>query len=81
MARSDLVSSTVDRACISAVEAAALSGHVGEEFQGVGLDDDTIQLAEPAVVARCGGSVEVGKSQRIRLVSTRYEDGPVFSVL
>jgi exoribonuclease R len=81
MARSDHVSSTVDQACISAVEAAALSGHVGEEFQGVGLDDDTIQLAEPAVVARCGGSVEVGKSQRVRLVSTRYEEGPVFSVL
>ncbi len=80
MSRSDRVSGNVDRACINAVEAAVLSGSIGEEFQGVGLDDNTVQLAEPAVVARCGGLVEIGREQRVRLLSARFEEGPVFDV-
>ncbi|MBN2177068.1 MAG: RNB domain-containing ribonuclease [Demequinaceae bacterium] len=81
MARSDNASSRVDRACIDAVEAALLSGQIGEEFTGVGLDDDTIQLAEPAIVAKCLGAVEVGRSQRIGLVSAELEKGPLFETL
>lgn len=58
----------VDRECIDAVEAAVLAPHLGEEFEAVGLDERTVQLADPAVVARSMGPVKVGQRQRVRLV-------------
>jgi exoribonuclease R len=70
----------VDRDCISAVESAVLAPYVGTDFQGVGLDERTVQLAEPAVVARCEGGVEAGKDQTVRLVSADVDGGPVFAV-
>lgn len=72
--------SRVDRACLEAVEAAVLAPHVGEAFEGVGLDEDTVQLADPAVVARCSGGVAVGKRQRVRLISATMEAGARFAV-
>lgn len=68
----------VDRACIDAVEAAVLDSHVGEEFAAVGLDKDTIQLAEPAVVARCTGDIRVGRRMRATLVHADIRDGVRF---
>jgi exoribonuclease R len=59
--------SAVDRECIDAVEAAVLAPHVGETFNAVGLDDRTIQLEEPAVVAACAGDIKVGERQSVRL--------------
>ena len=59
----------VDRECVDAVEAAVLAPHVGEVFDAVGLDDRTVQLADPAVVARCTGAVKVGERQQVRLVA------------
>lgn len=73
-------SKRVDRACIDAVESAVLAPHVGEEFDGVGLDEDTVQLANPAVVARCSGQVRPGEVQRVRLESAPAHGGPRFSV-
>jgi len=70
----------VDRACIDAVEAAVLAPHVGEVFEGVGLDADTVQLSRPAVVARCSGTVAVGSRQHVRLVSSDTATGPKFEV-
>ena len=70
----------VDRACIDAVEAAVLAPYVGEEFDGVGLDDRTVQLARPAVVARCEGRVKAGKDQTVRLERASLEAGALFSV-
>ena len=61
--------SAVDRECVDAVEAAVLAPHVGEIFEAVGLDDRTVQVAEPAVVAACSGAVVVGERQSVRLVS------------
>ncbi len=61
--------SAVDRACVDAVEAAVLAPHVGETFEAVGLDDRTVQIAEPAVVAGCTGAVKVGEQQHVTLVS------------
>lgn len=68
----------VDRACLDVVEAAVLAPHVGEAFDAVGLDDETVQLHEPAVVARCRGDVAVGRLQSVTLVSARLEEGPRF---
>jgi len=64
------VGSAVDRECVDVVEAAVLAPHVGETFEAVGLDDRTVQIADPAVVARCTGEVKVGRRQQVRLVST-----------
>lgn len=80
MERGTHLARSVDRACIEAVESAVLAPYIGQEFRGVGLDDRTVQLAEPAVVARCEGEVEAGKDQTVRLVSADLDRGPVFSV-
>jgi exoribonuclease R len=80
MARGTHVARSVDRACIEAVESAVLAPYVGKEFQGVGLDDRTVQLAQPAVVARCEGGVQAGKDQTVRLTSADPDLGPVFAV-
>lgn len=71
----------VDAACVDAVESAMLAPHVGEVFEGIGLDAQTVQLSEPAVVARCAGSVEPGRRHRVRLVSTRQGEGPQFALV
>ncbi len=81
MARGDHVAKSVDRECIDAVESAVLEPRIGEVFDGVGLDEFTVQLAEPAVLARCGGGVKEGEDQRVRLVSADYAHGPVFKVV
>lgn len=70
----------VDRACIDAVEAAVLDSHLGEDYAAVGLDEDTVQLAEPAVVARCTGDIPVGKRIQVTLVHADIEDGVRFEV-
>ncbi len=70
----------VDRACVDAVEAAVLAPHIGEMFEGVGLDTDTVQLSNPAVVAKCLGTVTVGRRQRVQLISADASTGPKFEV-
>ena len=62
------------------MEAAVLDAHLGEDFAAVGLDEDTIQLARPAVVARCQGDVRVGELFRAKLVSADIRDGVRFAV-
>jgi len=70
----------VDRACLDAVESAVLGPHVGETFEGVGLDSDTVQLTAPAVIARCDGDIVVGRRQRLTLVSADPSKGVRFEV-
>lgn len=70
----------VDRECIDAVEAAVLAPHLGETFAAVGLDSDTIQVAEPAVVAKCSGDVPVGERVRATLVHADLKDGVSFEL-
>ncbi len=72
--------SQVDRECIDAVEAAVLAPHLGETFAAVGLDGDTIQVAEPAVVAKCSGDVPAGKRLRATLVHADINDGVSFEL-
>lgn len=73
-------SNAVDRACVDAVEAAVLEPHLGETFAGIGLDNRTVQLASPAVIARCAGGVEPGVSQLVRLVEADPVSGARFEV-
>lgn len=72
---------SVDRACLDAVESAVLGPHVGETFEGIGLDHDTVQLHEPAVIARCHGDIAVGRKQLVRLVSADVATGPRFEAV
>ncbi len=58
----------VDRACTDAVEAAVLGARIGEELGGVALDERTVQLADPAVVARTvDGDLPAGRRVRVRV--------------
>ncbi|MER5864312.1 RNB domain-containing ribonuclease [Kitasatospora sp. NPDC002040] len=66
----------VERACIDLVEAELLRGREGERFDAVVIDVDerrpatgTVQLREPAVVARCegGGALPLGERIKVKL--------------
>jgi exoribonuclease R len=52
MAAGSQRAAAVDRACTDLVEAMILAPHVGGEFDAVALDNRTVQLRTPAVVAR-----------------------------
>jgi hypothetical protein len=59
----------VERACTDLVEAAVLAPHVGRDFHAVALREGSVQLTQPAVVARCdGGPLPVGRPVGVRLV-------------
>jgi exoribonuclease R len=51
MAEADHRSKAVERGCTDLVEAAVLSTHVGEVFDGVLVEPDRVQITDPAVVA------------------------------
>jgi exoribonuclease R len=68
MARGGRAAGAVERACVDLVEALVLAPHVGERFPATVIDDHEIQLAEPAVRARCDGEVEPGEELVVRLV-------------
>jgi hypothetical protein len=68
MARGGREAAAVERACVNLVEALVLAGSVGERFPATVIDDNEIQLAEPAVRARCDGDVEPGTELTVRLV-------------
>lgn len=95
MNSSNQLSSRLERGALDAVEAALLNNLVGQEFDAVVIaaskppngnsPDDyqpvgTIQLANPAVEARCEGELVAGEEVRVRLVladiptrTTRFE--------
>jgi VacB/RNase II family 3'-5' exoribonuclease len=78
MAAGARLAAEVGRQCTDRVEAAVLGPHVGETFDGVALEADTVQLEEPAVVARCGGAaLRPGDSVTVTL---RVADLPTGSV-
>ncbi len=57
----------VERAVVDLVEAMLLHGREGEEFDAVVIDDDLVQLADPAVRAKVKDPGEVGATVRLRL--------------
>lgn len=71
-------SSAVDRACTDLVEAAVLAPHVGQVFSGVAVDERTVQLHEPAVLARTDGTdLPEGEPVEVRLVEADVDAGKV----
>ena len=61
-------SNAVDRGCTDLVETVVLADKVGHVLDAVAVTDDTVQLVDPAVVARCEGELPVGDAVRVRLV-------------
>jgi len=71
MAASGSLAGQVDRQAIDTVEAALLSGRVGEIFDATVISaratSATVQLADPAVSASCDGELVAGSVIRARL--------------
>jgi exoribonuclease R len=56
------------REAVDLVEAIVLADRVGDTFEAVAVDDDLIQLRDPAVLARIeGGHLPAGEEIRVRL--------------
>jgi exoribonuclease R len=74
MAAGGRAAGAIERACVDLVEALVLSSFVGERFPAMvidrmGGDAVEVQLAEPAVRARCDGDgLEPGQELTVRLV-------------
>jgi exoribonuclease R len=74
MAAADRRAHEVDRAVIDLAEAVVLAPRVGEQFDAVVVERNTkagvVQLADPAVLARCEGTdLPLGQWLRVRLVT------------
>jgi exoribonuclease R len=57
----------VDRAVVDLVEALLLEGREGERFEAVVIDDDVVQLRDPAVRAKVSGAPTPGSEVVVRL--------------
>ncbi|MEV4110869.1 RNB domain-containing ribonuclease [Nonomuraea sp. NPDC049695] len=63
----------VERACVDLVEAFLLRERIGQAFEAVVIDVDDrrgggqVQLADPAVIARCEGPLPLGEQVTVRL--------------
>ncbi|HYI34805.1 MAG TPA: RNB domain-containing ribonuclease [Glaciibacter sp.] len=81
MATSERVAGNVDNAGLDAIEAAALSRHVGETFDATvisaGNGRGQIQLTEPAVTAPCTGPLEPGSRIRAKLTEATIATGTI----
>ncbi|WP_441246355.1 RNB domain-containing ribonuclease [Kitasatospora sp. McL0602] len=78
MAGGDRRAHEVERACVDLVESELLRGREGERFDAVVIEVDerkprvgTVQLREPAVVAKCDGEADLplGGQLRVRLTT------------
>ena len=82
MAEADRRTRAVERACLSAVEAAVLADHVGGTFDAVVVDvgrrgDVVVQLLDPPVSEFAEGSAEPGTEVRVEVVGTDVLTGSV----
>jgi exoribonuclease R len=85
MAASDRRTSAVERACADAVEAAVLQDRVGQAFPASVVDLNgkgehrtaTVQVLEPAVLARADGDAELGAEVTVRLVEAEIATSTV----
>jgi exoribonuclease R len=63
----------VERACVDLVEAFLLRDRVGQAFDAMVIDVDErreggqVQIADPAVIARCDGPLPLGEQVSVRL--------------
>ena len=67
MAAATRRANAVERGVVDLVEALLLSGREGERFEGVVVDDDLVQLTEPAARAKLPGAPEPGSAVTVRL--------------
>jgi exoribonuclease R len=73
MSASGRRAAAVDRACVDLVEAFLLRNRLGQAFEAVVIDVDErrgggqVQLTDPAVIARCDGSLPLGEQVTVRL--------------
>lgn len=73
MAASGRRSGAVERACVDLVEAFVLRDRLGEPFDAMVIDvadhggSGQVQLADPAVIARCDGPLPLGERVTVRL--------------
>ena len=81
MSRSNQVAGQVDSKTLNVVEAAVLSGRVGEVFEATvlstGVGYGTLQVADPPVVARCNGTLEPGALISATLETASIQTGTV----
>jgi exoribonuclease R len=81
MAASDSRASQLDKRSVAAVEAALLSGRVGEIFDATVISAKqqrgVVQLVDPAVDAECSGELTPGERVRVRLVEADIASGRV----
>lgn len=79
MERTDRVANAAERGAVDLVEAVLLRGRVGERFEAAVLDVDpkrqrsTVALDDPAVRARCDGSLALGERVAVRLAEATPE--------
>lgn len=78
MADADRRASALERECIALMEAVALKGSVGQEYDAVVVDvgkdgGGTVQLTEPAVRASFDGELPLGERVRVRLAEADVE--------
>ncbi len=63
-------SGRAERAVVDLVEVTVLAGRVGERFEAVAIDDDLLQLRDPAVRTRYDGPpLPVGETVSVRLTA------------
>ncbi len=67
MAAATRRANAVERGVLDLVEALLLQGREGERFEGLVVDDDLVQLADPAVRAKVPHAPEPGSAVTIRL--------------
>lgn len=80
MATSDHRAKAVERACIDAVEAAELTGRVGERFAAMVVQVDPkaqVQVIDPPVLAACDGPLELGTRTEVVLTQADIRTGRV----
>jgi exoribonuclease R len=77
MAAADKREAELERADVDRAEATALAGRVGETFTAVAIDDDHVQLRDPAVRAPCDGHPPLGREVRVRLLTADPAAGVV----
>jgi len=58
----------LDRAGLDLAEALVLEPCVGRTFRAVVVDEEVVQLVDPAVRAPCAGAVELGAAVEVRLL-------------
>ncbi len=73
----------VERACTDAVEAAVMASRVGETFTADVIDIDpkrsgiTVQMVDPAIVARAKGNAKLGAQVQVRLDAADIATGVI----